>query len=73
MAQVVENVLGIEKSHIIKKYRKHQKRTNQYGKKSSQENTYLNWSKENMNLNGFSDKKKYIFTRTDCISFLQEK
>lgn len=156
MAQVVENVLGIEKSHIIKKYRKHQKGTNQYEKKSSQENanilekdffvdysfiqeqgqifkidlnsyldngiffdhrplrskirdisrgksvlnlfcytgsfsvyaasgnaksvesvdlsnTYLNWSKENMNLNGFSDKKKYIFTRSDCISFLQEK
>lgn len=156
MAQVVENILGIEKSHIIKKYRKHQKGTNQYEKNSSQENsnfleddffidynfiqeqgqifkidlnsyldngiffdhrplrskirdissgksvlnlfcytgsfsvyaasgnaksvesvdlsnTYLNWTKENMILNGFSDKKKYIFTRADCISFLQEK
>ncbi len=36
-------------------------------------NTYINWAKENMILNGFSDKKKYIFTKTDCIRFLQEK
>ena len=36
-------------------------------------NTYLDWSKENMKLNGFSDKKKYAFTRADCMRFLQEK
>jgi len=36
-------------------------------------NTYLDWSKENMEQNGFSDKKKYTFTRQDCIAFLQEK
>lgn len=36
-------------------------------------NTYINWAKENMQLNGFSDKKKYVFTKTDCIRFLQEK
>jgi len=35
-------------------------------------NTYLSWAKENMKLNGFDDKK-YIFTRADCIYFLQEK
>ena len=36
-------------------------------------NTYLTWAKENMKLNGFTDKKKYEFTRADCIRFLQEK
>ncbi len=36
-------------------------------------NTYLAWAKENMKLNGFSDKKKYTFTRADCMRFLQEK
>lgn len=36
-------------------------------------NTYLAWAKENLNQNGFTDKKKYIFTRQDCIHFLQEK
>lgn len=36
-------------------------------------NTYLNWAKENMDNNGFDDKKKYTFTRADCIQFLQEK
>lgn len=36
-------------------------------------NTYINWAKENMQLNGFFDKKKYIFTKADCIRFLQEK
>ena len=36
-------------------------------------NTYLTWAKENFIQNGFSDKKKYIFTRQDCIQFLQEK
>ena len=36
-------------------------------------NTYLAWAKDNMNLNGFTDKKKYEFTRADCMVFLQEK
>lgn len=36
-------------------------------------NTYLSWAKENMELNDFTDKKKYVFTRSDCIQFLQEK
>ena len=36
-------------------------------------NTYLSWTKDNMKLNGFSDKKKYAFTRADCQVFLQEK
>ena len=36
-------------------------------------NTYLDWAKENMILNGFSDKKHYLYTRADCMRFLQEK
>ncbi len=36
-------------------------------------NTYLAWAKDNMKLNGFTDKKKYEFTRADCMRFLQEK
>ena len=36
-------------------------------------NTYLAWAKDNMKLNGFTDKKKYVFTRADCQVFLQEK
>lgn len=36
-------------------------------------NTYLNWAKENMEQNGFTEKSKYIYTRADCIQFLQEK
>lgn len=36
-------------------------------------NTYLAWAKDNMKLNGFTDKKKYNFTRADCQVFLQEK
>ena len=36
-------------------------------------NTYLSWAKDNMKLNDFTDKKKYIFTRADCQVFLQEK
>ena len=36
-------------------------------------NTYLNWAKDNMKSNGFDDKNKYIFTRADCIQFLEEK
>ena len=36
-------------------------------------NTYLEWSKDNMKLNGFWDKNRYIYTRADCTRFLQEK
>lgn len=36
-------------------------------------NTYLAWAKDNMKLNGFTDKKKYEFIRADCQFFLQEK
>lgn len=36
-------------------------------------NTYLSWAKDNMKLNGFSDKKRYEFTKADCMRFLQEK
>lgn len=36
-------------------------------------NTYLGWAKENLELNGFSDKNKYTFTRGDVIGMLEEK
>ncbi len=36
-------------------------------------NTYLSWARDNMKLNGFTDKKKYEFTRADCMRYLQEK
>ena len=36
-------------------------------------NTYLAWAKDNMKLNGFADKKRYEFTKSDCMRFLQEK
>ncbi len=36
-------------------------------------NTYIDWSKDNMKLNGFSDKNRYIYTKADCMRFLQEK
>ena len=36
-------------------------------------NTYLTIAKNNMNLNGFSDKNAYIYTRQDVIEFLKEK
>ena len=36
-------------------------------------NTYLAWAKDNMKLNGFTDRKRYEFTRADCMRFLQEK
>ena len=36
-------------------------------------NTYLEWSKDNMKLNGFWDKNRYVYTRADCMRFLQEK
>lgn len=36
-------------------------------------NTYLTWTKENMKLNGFDDRSRYVYTRADCMRFLQEK
>ena len=36
-------------------------------------NTYLTTAKNNMDLNGFSDKNAYIYTRQDVIEFLKEK
>lgn len=33
-------------------------------------NTYLNWAKENLELNGFSDKAKYNFSKADVFSWL---
>lgn len=36
-------------------------------------NTYLSWAKKNFELNGFSDEKKYIFTRSDVTTFLEKK
>ena len=36
-------------------------------------NTYLDWAKENMKLNGFDDRSRYVYTRADCMRFLQEK
>lgn len=36
-------------------------------------NTYLTIAKINMDLNGFSDKNAYIYTRQDVIEFLKEK
>lgn len=35
-------------------------------------NTYLSWAKENLEQNGFKDKK-YVFTKTDVISWLYDK
>ncbi len=34
-------------------------------------NTYLSWAKENMNLNGFSDEEKFVFTKADVIFWLE--
>ena len=36
-------------------------------------NTYIAWAKDNMKLNGFTDRKRFEFTRADCMRFLQEK
>ena len=35
-------------------------------------NTYLSWTKENMDANGFSDEGKYRFIRADVMQFLQD-
>lgn len=36
-------------------------------------NTYLGWAKENLELNGFSDRNKYVFTKGDVIGLLEER
>ncbi len=36
-------------------------------------NTYLAWAKSNMEINSFTDKKKYVYTRKDVLEFLKEK
>lgn len=36
-------------------------------------NTYLNWAKENMRLNGFTEPEKYVFTKADVIEWLEKK
>jgi 23S rRNA (cytosine1962-C5)-methyltransferase len=36
-------------------------------------NTYLDWARNNMVLNEFTDKEKYIFTRSDVTGFLNQK
>ncbi len=36
-------------------------------------NTYLARAQENMRLNGFSDIRKYVFTRADTVSFLSDR
>ncbi len=35
-------------------------------------NTYLEWAKKNMELNGFKDKEKYLFTAQDVSTFLTQ-
>ena len=38
--------------------------------------TYLNWAKENLRINNFTDKRKYIFEQADCLKWIvscQEK
>ncbi len=34
-------------------------------------NTYLNWAKRNMKLNGFVDEKKYLFIQVDVLKYLE--
>jgi len=36
-------------------------------------NTYIAWAKSNMELNGFTDKNKYTYTRQDVTGFLNQK
>ena len=34
---------------------------------------YLNWATENMEMTGFDDEKRYVYTKQDCVRFLQQK
>lgn len=36
-------------------------------------NTYISWAKTNMELNGFTDRNKYVFTKQDAVGFLNQK
>lgn len=36
-------------------------------------NTYLDWAKKNMELNGFTDRNKFFYTRHDVTGFLNQK
>lgn len=36
-------------------------------------NTYLSWAKENFELNEYTDRNKYFFTKADCVEFLKNK
>ena len=36
-------------------------------------NTYLSWAKDNFELNEYSDRNKYLFTKADCVQFLRHK
>ncbi len=36
-------------------------------------NTYLSWAKENFELNEYTDRNKYYFTKADCVQFLKDK
>ena len=35
--------------------------------------TYLEWAEDNMRINGFSDEKRYVFTRQDVNGYLNQK
>lgn len=34
--------------------------------------TYINWAKENLRINNFSDKQKYQFIQADCLKWISE-
>ncbi len=36
-------------------------------------NTYLTWAKENFELNEYTDRNRYFFTKADCVQFLKDK
>jgi len=36
-------------------------------------NTYLSWAKENFDLNEYTDRNKYFFSKADCVQFLRDK
>lgn len=36
-------------------------------------NTYMDWARRNMELNGFCDRKKYAYTAGDAVKFLSER
>lgn len=36
-------------------------------------NTYLSWAKDNFDLNNYTDRNKYYFSKADCVQFLRDK